>query len=278
LGLREKLKMMPYEDGLIDPLPDVYGWDGATVHDFETETQILGAQRRLDFRPLIQALGDRPLIVSAFGSAGIGRNPIAGEDRVYSAAVSQAASIILHLNDGAAGFLRWCWSGHGEVSTTQPNHFMPLRFDERRMLWRIHRPVYFSHAVQARYVKPGWRTWPLTLAGGGDERNIRRLFAAVASSADQRDWTILLVNDAAEIGQAEFSWPEDWPVPQRLRQLQVTGPNSMITNAGDIAVSEGRISVSVPARSIVTLTTLEPGDLAEPLGWEVGRGMRELTR
>lgn len=262
-GIHDSIKFVaPDSSGDEDVIPlmlDKYGeyFDVVADHDYYTRAKIISESPQLrNYETIINNISNHynyefPFIVAEYGNCGKDINEIT-DDEVYAASVSQAKTIIKHFKQGVKGLLRWQYSiadspCYSAVETNKEYWFKPYP------------PVYYPHAVYARYVKPGMDV----LKSETNKKGYQDVDVAVLKNED--DMTILLVNEADILQEVKIVFDE--LNVESFNALYVNSPESGIINAGKINVNyddQPYIEVTLEKESIMTLTTFDSGDLNEP--------------
>lgn len=195
-----------------------------------------------------------PFVISEFGNYGRGSGAVDDDNLVYSGALSTTAYLIRMINHGAAGLARWEfllygteWRNFGALTATDPDY-----------IFRPYGPVFYPHAITARYVRQGWTVRKVRVGAAGD------MLSAAALTSQDGDVTMLLLND--DIKPISLRLAFDIPfVPDRLHRLVVTGPKpERIARDGDLRLDRNGTTIVLPPESITALTSLPPGNLHLP--------------
>jgi hypothetical protein len=196
-----------------------------------------------------------PFVIGEFGNYGAGSKAVDDDEKVYDGALSTTAYLFRMLNQGVAGLARWEFHIYGDTW----RNFGALTRTDPEFVFRPYGPVYYPHAITARYVKPGWEVRELKFRERPDG-----LDATALTSND--DITILLLNDNDSPVQLDLNLDLAF-LPSMLHHLQVTGPmpKGILRKPDEVPDKAGKISVSLPPRSITALTSLDPGDLNLPM-------------
>ena len=267
LGVRDKILLLGPDTstgGRPEPIRQMLAKYGPVVdvvcdHDYsayrgESMDSSVAAYSRL-IRGLRNVRGRRlPFVIGEFGNYGNGSGPVDRDDSVYNGALSTTAYLLRMLNAGASGLARWefliygnRWRNFGALTGTDPDY-----------LFKPYGPVYYPHAITARYIRPGWRVMQLNTV-----KPVKGIYASALTSLDS-DLTIMLIND----NQAPVTLPLEVEVPLKvpaMHRLSVTGPvPEGINQLTDVKLNNGSAVLDLPARSFTTLTTLDPGDLELP--------------
>lgn len=206
-----------------------------------------------------------PLVISEFGNYGKGNGSVDDDNQVYDGALSTTAYLIRMLNHGTAGLARWEfliygneWRNFGALTNTDVNY-----------LFRPYGPVFYPHAIAARYVKPGWEVRKV------QSEDVSTALWATALTSKQGNITILLLND--DIKPVSLRLRLDvQSAPKQLHHLMVTGPIPKgIQSGDDLALDKGEIEIALPPKSISALTSLSPGNLDLPGKLALKRGSRD---
>jgi hypothetical protein len=195
-----------------------------------------------------------PFVICEFGNYGAGSKAVDDDAKVYDGALSTIAYLFRMLNHGAAGLARWefhiygdTWRNFGALTSMDPDY-----------IFKPYGPVYFPHAITARYVKPGWKVRETQSEGLSDG-----IYVTALTSAED-DITIMMLNDSYDPASVLLKLE----VPLRksiLHHMSVTGPMPKGIDLHENISLEGEgIRVTLPPRSITTLTSLPTGDLKLP--------------
>ena len=236
------------------PVLDVIGDHDYSAFRGKAMFRSVAAYSRL-MRDLNAVYGRRvPFVISEFGNYGCGSGALDSDEEVYSGALSTAAYLIRMVNHGAAGLARWefliygnKWRNFGALTNTDQDYF-----------FRPYGPVFYPHAITARYVKPGWKVRRAEARTGANA-----IWATALTSKDG-DLTLLLLNDDVKSLSVQLTVKIS-SLPDQLHQLMVTGPPyESIAREKDIRLDHGQITCVLPPKSITAVTSLPPGDLELP--------------
>lgn len=206
-----------------------------------------------------------PLVISEFGNYGNGSGPVDDDDEVYDGALSTTAYLIRMMNKGVAGLARWEFAIYGR----HWRNFGGLTNADGLHLFRPYAPVYFPHAITARYVEPGWQVRRTQVENGGDAVSVAGL------TSQHADLTLIILNDDDVARTAHLTLGLERPV-ERLRHLRVAPPVADgITRREDIVMGRDTASMTLAPRSITVLTTLPEGDLTRPSELALRRARRD---
>lgn len=217
-------------------------------------------------RNIEEVCGKRiPFVISEFGNYGGGNGSVDDDNQVYDGALSTTAYLIRMINQGTAGLARWEfliygneWRNFGALTNTDANY-----------LFHPYGPVFYPHAIMARYVKPGWDVRKVQI---GDTS---AALWATALTSKHGDITILLLNDGTKPISMRLRL-DIQPAPNRLHHLMVTGPIPQgILRGEDLTLGKGEIKIALPPKSISALTSLPPGNLDRPGKLALKRGSRD---
>ena len=196
-----------------------------------------------------------PFVIGEFGNYGAGSKAVDDDDKVYDGALSTTAYMFRMLNAGAAGLARWefhiysdTWRNFGALTSTDP-----------QFIFKPYGPVYFIHAITARYVKPGWIVYK-----SGFEKEQDGIYATVLGSPDGTELTILMLND--NTGSVPVTINHGMLMKDKyFHHMSVSGPIPAGIDLHDNLISADKgIAISLPSRSVTVLTTLPGGDLSLP--------------
>ena len=207
-----------------------------------------------------------PFVISEFGSYGRGPGSVDDDKQVYDGALSTIAYLIRMINHGAAGLARWEFLIYGN----EWRNFGALTNTDWDYLFRPYGPVFYPHAIAARYVKPGWDVRKVRI----EDADGAALWAAALTS-QQDDLTVLLLND--DVKPVSLHLRLDLrSLPDQLHHLMVTGPIPKgITRGENFTLGRGEIKIALPPKSIVALTSLAPGNLELPTKLALKRARRD---
>lgn len=198
-----------------------------------------------------------PVVISEFGNYGARAGAVDDDAAVYDGAISTAELVVRLLNVGVAGFARWSFEAYGD----RWRNFGALTATDPACVFRPYGPVYYPHAVLARYVKPQWIVMRTAITGGRDAHGTPRVWAAALRS-HAGEFTILVINDAFEGKELRVEAAHRSRV---LHWLYVEGPiPTGLRRGGDVRLENGTGRVMLEPRSINALTTMDPGDLTLP--------------
>jgi hypothetical protein len=195
-----------------------------------------------------------PFVIGEFGNYGAGSGPVDNDGKVYDGALSTTAYMFRMINLGVAGLARWEFHIYGN----EWRNFGALTGMDSNFIFKPYGPVFYPHAITARYVRPGWKVRETRVEGEGEG-----IWATALASAED-DITVLLLNDSANTVSIllKFEIPFHHSV---LHHLSVTGsmPEGIELHP-DVTPGRAGIRVTLPAKSITALTSLPPGDLGLP--------------
>jgi hypothetical protein len=195
------------------------------------------------------------LVISEYGNYGSGSGPLNDDEKVYDGALSVAAYAIRMINNGVSGLARWEFSIYGN----DWRNFGALTNVDDAYLFRPYAPVYYPHAIVARYIKPGWDVREVKV----DEDSVTLLATSLTSK--QGDLTLIILNDDVNSQSAHLTVDVQSSLGQ-LHHLVVMNPVSDgIIRCGAVSIGGNGINIALPAKSITVLTTLRPGNLALPM-------------
>lgn len=195
-----------------------------------------------------------PFVIGEFGNYGAGSQAVDNDAKVYDGSLSTTAYLVQMLNHGAAGLARWefhiygdTWRNFGALTQSDPDY-----------VFKPYGPVFYPHAITARYVKPGWKVREMVI-----DRKAEGIYTTALTS-DENDVTLILLNDS----ETSFNLLLNIKIRIKnpiLHHMSVSGPMpSGIDLHDNIRLEGNEISVTLPARSITTLTSLPTGDLKLP--------------
>ncbi len=268
LGVREKILLLGPDTstggdpGHIPQMLEEYGpvVDIIADHDYSAyrgkrmDRSVQAYDELLD--ELEQAVGKKlPFVIGEFGNYGNGSGPVDNDEMVYRGALSTTSYLISMLNHGVAGLARWEFHIYGE----KWRNFGALTRLDPEYVFRPYGPVFYPHAITARYVKPGWKVRQLLM-----DQTTENLYVTGLTSPDGDEITLLLLNDSVE--PVRVSLQLDVQVQSsHLNHLVVMGPVPDGIDLLDDIPFDGRgMTVSLPPNSITALTSLPPGDLTLP--------------
>jgi len=178
---------------------------------------------------------------------------------VYNNSVALAGKLIARgFNYGISGFYRWQFR---EVNDTggRCKDLSAIDYSDTAFFFKPYGPVYYPHSVQSRYLYAGWKV--LTTSIPDSDNGV---FTSVLRSQDNSATTVLLTNEQGDARTVNLDLSAIPNVPGSLNVVEVTGPDSGMIAADPVALNNGVGSIVVPPHSIVTLTTLDLGDLGTP--------------
>jgi hypothetical protein len=267
LGVREKILLLGPDTstggnpGHIPEMLEEYGMvlDIIADHDYsafrgEKMDRSVAAYDKLQ-DAITQAVGKKlPFVIGEFGNYGNEPGPVDNDDMVYKGALSTTSYLIRMLNRGVSGLARWEFHIYGQ----KWRNFGALTRLDPEYVFRPYGPVYYPHAITARYVKPGWKVRQLLMDTTTDD-----LYATVLTSAEG-DITLMLLNDSNQPVSVELQL--NIPVKTSvLHHLEVSGPvPEGIIRKTDLDLAKSEATVTLPPLSITTLTSLAPGNLDLP--------------
>ena len=247
------------------PILDIVGDHDYSAFRGKAMIRSLAAYDHL-MRSIDKLYGRRvPFVISEFGNYGRGSGRVDDDQEVYSGALSTVAYLIRMINSGAAGLARWEFLIYGD----QYRNFGALTNTDQDYVFRPYGPIFYPHAITARYVKPGWEVRKVQVEADGD------FLSATALTSPHDDITILLLNDDDKPISLDLRL-DTRPVPDRLHHLLVTGPLPKgIVQDKDIVPDKGEFKITLPQKSIAALTSLPPGDLELPERLALKRSARD---
>jgi len=206
-----------------------------------------------------------PFVISEFGNYGMGSGAVDNDKQVYNGALSTIAYLIRMINRGTAGLARWEFLIYG----SKWRNFGALTSMDQDYVFRPYGPIFYPHAITARYIKPGWHVCKVQVEPVGD------FLSTTTLTSPQGDITILLLND--DVNPASLHIRLDLQVlPDRLHHLLVTGPlPEGIQQEKDLVHDNGELKITLPPKSIAALTSLHPGKLDEPEMLALERSTRD---
>ena len=226
---------------------------------------------RIDsFGELHEALSDIygyefPVIIAEFGPSGpSGQGSLTEEQElvVYRHMVKQASQIVIYgLNRGLSGFQRWQFAYDGYLK------FAGITADDPHYWFKPYGPVYYPHAVLARYVEAGWKVY----RSNGDSGLDQFVNAAVLRCPDGIELSVLLANEGGERTVVNIDLSELSGVPDSLNRVFVSDKWSGLRDGGKVDFSDGTGRLVLQPESITTLTTLPLGNLSAPMEYALQR-------
>jgi hypothetical protein len=206
----------------------------------------------------LKAIPDKklPFVIGEFGNYGAGSQAVDDDNKVYDGALSTTAYLFSMLNAGAAGLARWefhiysdTWRNFGALTSTDPQY-----------IFKPYGPVYYIHAITARYVKPGWMVYK-----SGFDKKTDGIYGTVLGSPDGKDLTVLMLNDSN--GPVRVTISSGMLLKDKyFHHLSVSGPMPAGIDLHDnLFCDEKGMTITLLPRSVIALTTLPGGDLSVPV-------------
>lgn len=207
-----------------------------------------------------------PFVISEFGNYGWGPGSVDDDKEVYSGTLSTIEYLIRMINQGVAGLARWEFLIYGN----EWRNFGALTSRDLTYLFRPYGPVFYPHAITARYVKPGWEVRQVQV-----EKDSHALWVTALTS-EKGDITILLLNDSIKPISLHLTFDVQ-PSGGQLHRLMVRGsiPEGIMQCEG-IPLGKRVVDIELPPKSITALTSLPPGDLSLPEKLALKRTRRDL--
>lgn len=255
------LRMLEAHGPILDIIAD---------HDYAAFRGKLMSRSVVSYKWLMQNLQNIytkrvPFVISEFGNYGRASGPVNDDKQVYNGALSTTAYLIQMINNGVAGLARWEFSIYGN----DWRNFGALTNTDEAYLFRPYAPVYYPHAVTARYIKPGWDVREVQIENGSDA-----LFVTALTS-NQGDLTLIILNDEINSISSYLTLDIQSSIGQ-LHRLVVRDPVSEgIIRCGDVPLGKQGIKIALPPKSITVLTSLLPGNLAHPAALALKRTSRD---
>ncbi|HLF33927.1 MAG TPA: hypothetical protein VI583_06805 [Cyclobacteriaceae bacterium] len=266
LGVRERILMLgpdtstggkpEHIPGMLEMYPGIL--DIICDHDYsafrgERMDRSIAAYYQL-MNDLTKVPGKKlPFVIGEFGNYGAGSQAVDDDVKVYDGALSTVTYLIRMLNHGAAGLARWEFHTYGDSW----RNFGALTSMDSNYVFKPYGPVFYPHAITARYVKPGWKVREYQAVGTTDGT-----FTTVLTSERGDQVSVLMLNDTEE--PRSILLKSDIPYTV-LHHLSVTGPiPAGIDLHDDLKFRSKGVKVLLPPRSITALTNVEVGDLSLP--------------
>ena len=226
---------------------------------------------RVDNYGLLQAaLSSRfgrefPVIIAEFGSGGpSGQGALSAEEEyvLYQHMVMQAARVVIHgLNRKLSGFNRWQFAFDAYLK------FAGITASDPDYWFKPYGPVYYPHAVLARYMKKGWKVYE----SNGPDGLEHSVSVALLRCPDEQAVSVLMANEGT-VGVKVTIHLEELPnLPATLNRVFVSDRWSGLRDGGPVELTEKTATVILPRESITTLTTLPLGNLAAPMEYALPR-------
>lgn len=195
-----------------------------------------------------------PFVIGEFGNYGAGSKAVDDDSKVYDGALSTTVYLIQMLNNGASGLARWefhiygdTWRNFGALTQTDPEY-----------LFKPYGPVFYIHAITAKYVKPGWKVREISF-----DKKMEGIYATALASPDN-DLTVLMLNDTEKPLQISIKYPVNLR-NKILHHMSVSGPMPSGIELHENIINDGDgIIIDISPKSVATLTTLPAGDLNQP--------------
>ena len=247
------------------PILDIIGDHDYSAFRGKAMVRSLAAYDRL-MRDIDKLYGRRvPFVISEFGNYGMGPGAVDDDKQVYNGALSTIAYLIRMINRGTAGLARWEFLIYG----ANWRNFGALTSMDQDYVFRPYGPIFYPHAITARYIKPGWYVCKVRVEADGDFLSITAL------TSPQGDITILLLNDDENPISLRLRLDLQ-SLPDRFHHLLVTGPiPEGIQQEKDLVHDNGELKITIPPKSIAALTSLPPGNLNQPEKLALERGIRD---
>ncbi len=236
------------------PILDIIADHDYSAYRGEKMDKSVAAYRQLIF-DIEKVLGKKlPFVIGEFGNYGAGAQAVENDSLVYDGALSTTAYLIRMLNNGVNGLARWEFHIYGDAH----RNFGALTNSDPNYLFKPYGPVFYPHAIMARYVKPGWKVRQLQ-----NEPKVDGLYATALTSPEN-DITILLLNDGVDPLSLDLKLKAS-SHHSVLHHLTVTGPTpDRIVQHSDVLTKIAGVRVTLPPRSITALTSVAVGDLTLP--------------
>jgi hypothetical protein len=183
---------------------------------------------------------------------------------IYDDNLCNSELVIRLMNVGVGGFLQW-WFADNTIppwDNREPQLNALTRDAHKRLVPQA--SVFYPHAILARYIERGWDILDQDMTGGKDDKQIQRVFAAALRDPATHHVTVLAVNDSYTFCSLRLSFGS-MPITGTLHQIYVTGPvPDGLHQDADVTLTANNGNVTLRARSVVALTTMEAGDLTLP--------------